>query len=162
MNWLQRVEVVVLAAMLVHIVVVVIHVSYRYRLACRSEVIDTASSAFQRGRRKLVADLSMKVGTLNSIALVAPYIGLAGTSIGIWTALQGIGIVADSALAVFIAAGTVTVASVTTVAGLLVAIPAVWSYNYLRTRINLLEIEISDSPRSSHSRHDSRKSHFPS
>ena len=144
MNWLQRVEVIVLALMLAHVVVVVIHVSYRYRLARRAEGIDTSSRGFHRGRRKLLADLSVKVGTLNSIALVAPYFGLAGTSIGIWTGLQGIGLVADSALAAVIAAGTVTVAFVTTVAGLLVAIPAAWSYNYLRTRIDLLESEISD------------------
>lgn len=161
MNWLQRVEVIVLALMLVHVVVVVIRVSYSYRLACRAEVIDTASGAFQRGRRKLVADLSMKVGTLNSIALVAPYIGLAGTSIGIWTGLQGIGIVADSALAAVIAAGTVTVAFVTTVAGLLVAIPAAWSYNFLRTRIDLLEIEISGDVPVGRSRHFGVGHKFP-
>jgi biopolymer transport protein ExbB/TolQ/biopolymer transport protein ExbD len=148
MNWLQRLDVIVLALMLAHIVAVLIHVSYRYRLARRAEVIDSASTAFRSGRRKLVADLSIKVSTLNSIALVAPYLGLAGTSIGIMTAFRGIGIVAESALAAVIISGVVPVAFITTVAGLLVAIPAAWSYNYLRTRIDLLESEIpSDAPR---------------
>jgi biopolymer transport protein ExbD len=60
---------------------------------------------------------------------------------------MGIGVVAESALAAVIAAEVVPVAFITTVAGLLVAIPAAWSYNYLRTRIDLLEIEISgDAP----------------
>ena len=143
MNLLQRLDVIVLALMLAHIVVVVARVSYSYRLACRVEAIDTASRAFQRRRRKLVADLSIKVGTLKSIALVAPYLGLSGTCSGIVTGLRGIGIVADSALAAVMASGTVIVAFITTVAGLLVAIPAVWSYNYLRTRIDLLGSEIS-------------------
>ncbi len=76
MNWLQRIDVILLALMLAHIVVVVIiRVSYCYRLACREEASDRT---FQHGRRKLVADMSLKVGTLNSIALVAPYFGLAG------------------------------------------------------------------------------------
>jgi MotA/TolQ/ExbB proton channel family len=62
-------------------------------------------------------------------------------------------IVADSALAAVIASGTVTVAFITTAAGLLVAIPATWSYNYLRTRIDLLEIEISSDVPVRTSRH---------
>ena len=62
MNWVVRLDVIVLALMLAHIVVVVARVSYSYRLARRVEAIDTASRAFQRGRRKLVADLSIKVG----------------------------------------------------------------------------------------------------
>jgi biopolymer transport protein ExbB/TolQ len=55
--------------------------------------------------------------------------------------IPGIGIVADSALAAVMASGAVTVAFITTAAGLLVAIPATWSYNYLRTRIDLLQLK---------------------
>jgi|CZKY01.1.fsa_nt_gi biopolymer transport protein ExbD len=161
MNLLQRLDVIVLALMLAHIVVVVARVSYSYRLARRVEAIDTASRAFQRGRRKLVADLSIKVGTLQSIALVAPYLGLSGTCSGIVTGFRGIDIVADSALAAVMASGTVTVAFITTVAGLLVAIPAAWSYNYLRTRIDLLESEISDDVPVRRSRHFRFAQKFP-
>ena len=50
MNWLQRLDVIVLALMLAHIVVVVIHVFCRYRIARRVEAIDIGSRAFQRGR----------------------------------------------------------------------------------------------------------------
>ncbi len=161
MNWLQRLDVIVLALMLAHIIVVVIHVFYRYRLARREEAIDTASRAFQRGRRKLVADLSIKVGTLNSIALVAPYLGLAGTSIGIITGFRGVGMVAESALAAVMAAGVVPMAFITTAAGLLVAIPAALSYNYLRTRIDLLESEISSDVPVRRSRHFRVAQKFP-
>lgn len=141
MNWLQRLDVILLALMFAHIVVVVIRVSYCYRLARHAEASDIGSKAFQRSRRKLVADLSIKVGTLNSIALVAPYLGLAGTCTGIVTGFLGVGIEAESALAAVMAAGVIPVAFITTVAGLLVAIPATWSHNYLRTRIDLLEGE---------------------
>lgn len=81
------------------------------------------------------------MGTLKSIAVVAPYLGLLGTCSGIVTGFRGIGIVADSALAAVMASGAVTVAFITTAAGLLVAIPATWSYNYLRTRMDLLQLK---------------------
>jgi biopolymer transport protein ExbB/TolQ/biopolymer transport protein ExbD len=161
MNLLQCLDVIVLALMLAHIVVVLARVSYSYRLARRAEPIDTASKAFQHGRRKLVADLSIKVGTLKSIALVAPYLGLLGTCTGIVTGFRGIDIVADSALAAVVASGAITVAFVTTAAGLLVAIPAVWSYNYLRTRIDLLESEISGDVPVRGSRHSRVAQKFP-
>jgi biopolymer transport protein ExbD len=161
MDWLQRLDVIVLALMLAHIVVVVIYVSYRYRLAHRAEASHANSRAFQRGHRKLVADLSIKVGTLNSIALVAPYLGIVGTCSGIMTGLRGIGIEADSALAAVMASGAVTVAFITTAAGLLVAIPATCSYNYLRTRIDSLEIEISSDVPARTSRHFRFTQKFP-
>lgn len=161
MNVLQRLDVFVLALMLAHVVVVVVRVSYSYRLTRRAEAIDTASRAFQRGRRKLVADLSIKVGTLKSIALVAPYLGLVGTCTGIVTGFRGIDIVADSALAAVMASGAVTVAFISTVAGLLVAIPATWSYNCLRTRIDLLESEISSDVPVRRSRHLRVTQKFP-
>jgi biopolymer transport protein ExbD len=161
MNLLQRLDVIVFALMLAHILVVVTRVSYSYRLARRAEAMDTASRAFQRGRRKLVADLSIKVGTLKSIALVTPYLGLSGTCSGIVTGFRGIDIVADSALAAVMASGAVTVAFITTAVGLLVAIPAVWFYNYLRTRIDLLEIEISSDVAVRGSRHFRFTQKFP-
>jgi biopolymer transport protein ExbD len=161
MNLLQRLDVIVFALMLAHILVVVTRVSYSYHLARRAEAVDTASRAFQRGRRKLVADLSIKVGTLKSIALVAPSLGLSGTCSGIVTGFRGIDIVADSALAAVMASGAVTVAFITTAAGLLVAIPATWSYNYLRTRIDLLEIEISSDVPVRTSRHFRFTQKFP-
>ena len=161
MNWLQRLDVIVLALMLAHIVVVVIRVCYSYRLARRVEAIDTASRASQRSRRKLVTDLSIKVGTLKAIALVAPYLGLSGTCSGIVTGFRGIDIVADSGLEALMISGTVTVAFITTVAGLLVAIPALWSYNYLRTRIDLLESEIPSDLPARRSRHFRFTQRFP-
>ncbi|MGA9355197.1 MAG: MotA/TolQ/ExbB proton channel family protein [Terriglobales bacterium] len=158
---MQRLDVIVFALMLAHILVVVTRVYYSYHLARRAEAIDTASRAFQLSRRKLVADLSVKVGALKSIALVAPYLGLSGACSGIVTGFRGIDIVADSALAAVMASGVVTVAFITTVAGLLVAIPATWSYNYLRTRIDLLEIEISNDVPVRTSRHFRFNQKFP-
>ena len=140
MNWITRLDVIVLTLMLAYVVVVVIHVSCRYHIARRERETDTASPAFQRTRMKLAADLSVKVGSLKSIAFTVPYLGLAGTCIGILSAFRGVGMEKHAAMvmtATYIAASLVTTAT-----GLLVAISAVWSYNYLRIGIDLLESEI--------------------
>jgi len=141
MNWITRLDVIVLALILAYVVVVVIHVSYRYHLARRERETDTGSPAFQRTRRKLAADLSIKAGSVKSIASAAPYLGLAGTCIGILSAFRGFAMEKHAAMVMTIT--YIAASLMTTAAGLLVAVPAVWSYNYLRVRIDLLESEIS-------------------
>jgi biopolymer transport protein ExbD len=141
MNWITRLDVIVLALMLAYVVVVVIHVSCRCHIARRERATGTASPAFQRTRRKLAADLSVKVGNIKSIAFTAPYLGLAGTCIGLLSVFRGFDMEKHAALVMLT---TYAVASlITTATGLLVAVPAAWSYNYLRVRIDLLESEIS-------------------
>ena len=58
MSSVARLDVIVLALMLVHLFAVVIHVYYRYCLARRVQRIDSADS------KKLVAVLNIKVGSL--------------------------------------------------------------------------------------------------
>ncbi len=84
MSSVGRLDVIVLALMLVYLFAVVIHVYYRYRLARRVPRIDSADS------KKLVAVLNIKVGSLKSIALTAPCLGLAGTCFGILSAFGGV------------------------------------------------------------------------
>jgi biopolymer transport protein ExbD len=140
MNWITRLDVIVLTFMLSYVVVVVIHVSCRYHVARRERETDTASPAFQRTRRKLAADLSVKVGNIKSIASTAPYLGLAGTCIGLLSVFRGFDLEKHAALVMLT---TYTAASlITTATGLLVAVPAAWSYNHLRVRIDLLGSEI--------------------
>src|ERR1700730_11924848 len=81
MNWVVRLDVIVLALMLAGVVAVVTRISYRYLVARRVREIDSAS------RRKLAAVLSIEVGSLKAIASSAPYLGLAGTCVGIMSSL---------------------------------------------------------------------------
>jgi len=135
----ERLDLIVLALMLAHIVIVVARVSYRYRLARRTKAIDTASEASQRARRKLAAELSIGVGSLKSIAFTAPYLGLAGTCVGILS-IFGAYVGERGGLVVRTSSG-IAAAFISSAAGLLVAVPAVVSYNHLRTRIASLESE---------------------
>jgi biopolymer transport protein ExbD len=143
--------------MLAHVIVVVTRVSYRCHIAQRVQGIDAASRAFQRSRRKLVADLSLKVGTLKSIASTSPYLGLAGTCLGILGIFRGY--VGTRYGAVIMTVFGLDAAFISTAAGLLVTVPALVSYNYLRTRVESLESEVKAQERTG--RHSHIAQRFP-
>ena len=136
MSSFGRLDVIVLALMLVYVLAVVIYVSCRYYLARRAPGVDSAS------RRTLAAVLGIEVGSLKSIALTAPYLGLVGTCDGILSAFGGIGMQKDAAMAMI--ATRIALALIPTAAGIPVAVLATCSYNYLRTLIDLLEGEVFD------------------
>lgn len=138
MNWIVRLDVIVLALMLIYVVVVVTRLFRRYHIARSAREIDSAS------RRKLAAVLSIEVGSLKSIASSAPYLGLAGTCVGIMSGLRFGAIEMEKNAFLALISSRIAVALVTTAAGILVAVPAICSYNYLLTRIDLLESEESN------------------
>ena len=74
LDFISRLDVFVLAVILVYIAIVFSRDSYRYREACRELHADV---------RALAVDLNRGVRTLQSITLTAPYLGLAGTCFGI-------------------------------------------------------------------------------
>jgi hypothetical protein len=91
----------------------------------------------------LATDLRHGLSTLSTIAGSAPFIGLLGTVFGIMNAFRPIGMEKSTALRM-VAAYTGE-AVVTTAMGLIVAIPAVWFHNYLRSRMEVFESEISNA-----------------
>jgi hypothetical protein len=127
MNSFARLDVIVLALMLVYLFAVVIHVCCRYYLARRAQGIDSA------GRRTLASVLNIELGSLKSILVTAPYFGLVGTCVGILSAFGGVGLEKHAALAMIMT--RIALALITTAAGIPVAVLATCSYNYLRTRI---------------------------
>jgi hypothetical protein len=130
MSFFQRLDVVVLALLLGYVIVAFIYVTHRIR--------STSASATQNDgqarRMASAADVSVWVRTLESIARVAPFFGLAGVCEGIFEAF---GPRAGYPRAATIAAA-LSETLITTAAGLVVAIPAIWSYNHLRWRIDRL------------------------
>jgi biopolymer transport protein ExbD len=136
MSAFGRYDVIVLALMLIYVFAAIIHVCCRYYLARHARADDSAS------RRKLATFLSSKLRILKSIALTAPYLGLAGTCVGILSALGGGAMQRDTLRAMI--ATKIGLALITTAAGIPVAVLATCSYNYLRTRIDLLEGEVFD------------------
>jgi biopolymer transport protein ExbB/biopolymer transport protein TolQ len=83
------------------------------------------------------------VSTLATIASSAPFVGLLGTVVGIINAFQGISTEKSTGLGAV--AGGISEALVATAVGLLVAIPAVWMYNYFSNRVEAFDVEMGNS-----------------
>jgi biopolymer transport protein ExbB/biopolymer transport protein TolQ len=89
--------------------------------------------AAHRAIGRAVSELERGMGTLGTIASVAPFIGLFGTVVGVMRAFHDLASAAGAGPGL-VAVG-ISEALVTTAAGLLVAIPAVAAYNHFNQKI---------------------------
>lgn len=90
-----------------------------------------------------VHSLESGLNTVKIIASVAPLLGLLGTVLGILSAFQ---VIADKGLSdPSLFAGGIAMALVTTVGGLIVAIPHFIGYNYLVSTLDDLELALEKS-----------------
>ncbi len=108
---------------------------YRHEKS-RADISDALSIALLEQLNTLEANLSI-IGT---VAVIAPFVGLFGTVLGIIRAFQDIALKGNSTPAV-VAAG-VSEALVTTAAGLAVAVVAVIFFNYFKSRIKAYNQEM--------------------
>ncbi|MDQ3348036.1 MAG: MotA/TolQ/ExbB proton channel family protein [Acidobacteriota bacterium] len=109
----------------------------------REDLVDTVRRAIQRASALTANDLKKGVAAVATIGATAPFVGLLGTVVGIITAFQGIAATGSGGLAA-VSAG-ISEALVETALGLVVAIPAVWFYNYLTGRIEYFNVEMDNS-----------------
>ena len=136
---LERLVLIVLGLMLARIVLIVIRVSYL--LAIRA-----GSTVTTRGARgELAAELCGKLRRLRSIFSTAPYLGLLGTCFGILETLS-VGFSGSRSSALIWLVLGISAAFLATPAGILVAVPAICLHNYLCTRVDSLQSELSDGP----------------
>lgn len=109
----------------------------------REDLLDTVRRAIQRASALTANDLKKGVATLATIGATAPFVGLLGTVVGIITAFQGIAATGSGGIGA-VSAG-IAEALVETALGLVVAIPAVWFYNYLSVRLEYFNVEMDNS-----------------
>ena len=109
----------------------------------REDLVDTVRRAIQRASALTANDVKKGVSALATIGATAPFVGLLGTVVGIITAFQGIAATGSGGLGA-VSAG-ISEALVETALGLVVAIPAVWFYNYLTGRIEYFNVEMDNS-----------------
>jgi biopolymer transport protein ExbB len=102
----------------------------------RADITDALSIALMEHLNSLERNLAV-IGT---IAVIAPFVGLFGTVLGIIRAFQDIALKGNSTPAV-VAAG-VSEALITTAAGLFVAVVAVIFFNYFKSRIKTYNQEM--------------------
>jgi biopolymer transport protein ExbD len=137
--------------MLVYLFAVVIDVCYRYS-ARRVRRIDSA------GIKKLAAVVNIRTGSLKSIALTAPCLGLAGTCLGILSAFEGIGMEKHAAMVLI--STRIALALIPTAAAIPVAVLALCSHNYLSRRMELFQSEVFEEGQE-RSQHFRRTRRFP-
>src|SRR5690606_1062595 len=102
--------------------------------------ISSAERGVEREQILLANELKSGLGMLATIGATSPFVGLLGTTMGIVNAFTGMA-TAGGGLAA-ISAG-IAEALITTAIGLLVAIPAVWLYNYFSGRLDTLFSELA-------------------
>jgi len=103
--------------------------------------INSAERAVERNMLIIVSELKRGLAILATVGATAPFVGLLGTTMGIVNAFTGMATSGTGGLSA-ISAG-IAEALITTAFGLLVAIPAVWFYNYFQTKIDNLTVEMT-------------------
>jgi biopolymer transport protein ExbB len=96
------------------------------------EAHDWLHGSLARSEASINAKLASGLPFLATTGATAPFVGLLGTVIGIYRALINIGIAGSASIDKV--AGPVGEALIMTAIGLLVAVPAVFAYNYLQSR----------------------------
>jgi len=102
----------------------------------RADITDALSIALMEHLNALERNL----GIIGTIAVIAPFVGLAGTVLGIIHAFDEIALKGNASPAV-VASG-VSEALITTFSGLVVAVIAVIFFNYFKTRIKVYNQEM--------------------
>ena len=109
----------------------------------REDLVDSVRRSIQRATALTQSDLKKGVNTLATIGTTAPFVGLLGTVVGVINAFVGIAATGSGGIGA-VSAG-IAEALVETALGLVVAIPAVWIYNYLTGRIEYFNVEMDNS-----------------
>ncbi len=109
----------------------------------RDDMLDTVRRAIQRATALTGNDLKKGISSLATIGSTAPFVGLLGTVVGIINAFVGIASTGSGGIGA-VSAG-IAEALVETALGLVVAIPAVWFYNYLTGIVDYFGVEMDNS-----------------
>lgn len=107
------------------------------------DVIAAANRAIERATLMTTEDLRKGLSVLATIGSTAVFVGLFGTVVGVINAFTGIAEAGGGGLGA-VSAG-IAEALIETAVGLVVAIPAVWMFNFFTNRIERFQIEMSNS-----------------
>jgi biopolymer transport protein ExbB/biopolymer transport protein TolQ len=114
----------------------------RDRATITAADINSVERAVEREILIVAAELKRGLGILATTGSTAPFVGLLGTVMGIVNAFQGMAASGGGGSLASVSSG-IAEALITTAFGLIVAIPAVWLYNYFSTKIDFLSVEMT-------------------
>jgi len=114
----------------------------RDRATITAADINSVERAVEREMLIVAAELKRGLGILATTGATAPFVGLLGTVMGIVNAFTGMAASGGGGSLASVSAG-IAEALITTAFGLIVAIPAVWLYNFFSTKIDFLSVEMT-------------------
>ena len=114
----------------------------RDRATITSADINSAERAVERQMLLTLSELRRGLSVLATVGATAPFVGLLGTTMGLVTAFVGMAAQGASGGLAGISAG-IAEALITTAFGLIVAIPAVWAFNYFTTKLEYFTAEMT-------------------
>lgn len=109
----------------------------------KAKQIRRAKRALRRAAAMKTAELQRGLASLATIGSTAPFVGLFGTVIGIINSFEAMN--REQSAGIMAVAGGISEALYTTAFGLIVAIPAVWMFNYFSNRVNGFAVEMKNS-----------------
>ncbi len=105
--------------------------------------IDSAQRGCDRASTIFTQELKRGLNTIATIATSSPFIGLFGTIAGIINAFRGMALTGSGGIGAV--AGGIAEALITTAFGIGVAIIALWCYNFLSSKIEVIGAEMSNT-----------------
>ncbi len=107
-----------------------------------SAILQAVGRASERSSRLVHEEMKQGLYGLATIAVLAPWVGLFGTVLGIVNSFQGISGERWAAMAAHLQKKGLSQSMWPTAFGLLVGIVALWCYRYLETRLQALDHEM--------------------
>lgn len=109
----------------------------------REYVLETVGRALEKQSQREIQNLKRGQGIVATISSTAPFVGLLGTVMGIVTSFQSMAASGSGGLGSV--SGGIAEALVTTAIGLLVAIPAVFAFNWIQSWIDARAVDLAES-----------------
>jgi len=106
-------------------------------------VVESVGRALERQTQRELQMLKRGQSIVATVSSTAPFVGLLGTVMGIVTSFQEMGKTGSGGLGTV--SGGIAEALVTTAFGLLVAIPAVFAFNYLQGWVDARGVDLAES-----------------
>jgi biopolymer transport protein ExbB/TolQ len=108
-----------------------------------NKILEAAKRSMDCAVNDTHGKLKRGLNGLATIGSTAPFVGLFGTVLGIINSFRGYS--GERSGLMSMEAGGISEALITTGLGLLVAVPAVWAYNYFTNRMESFDMEMDHS-----------------
>jgi biopolymer transport protein ExbB/TolQ len=108
-----------------------------------ADEMEASKRALERAIAVKTAELKRGLAGLATVGSTAPFVGLFGTVVGIIGAFNALR--TNESAGIGAVGGSIAEALITTAGGILVAVPAVWLFNYFTSKVTSFSVEMENS-----------------